>query len=70
MSLFINLNYKHTLCPNGCKLFDDNANYSYWEEKEVTDEENGILNYINKYNDFLNNKILHVGVGNSFLLKI
>lgn len=69
MSLFINLNYKHTLCPKGCKLFDDNTNYSYWEEKEVTHEENEILNYINKYNDFLNNRILHVGVGNSFLAK-
>ena len=69
MSLFINLNYNYSLCPNGCKLFNDNKNFSYWEDKEVTHEEKNILIYINKYKSFLNNRILHVGVGNSFLAK-
>ncbi len=69
MSFFINLDYDHVLCPNGCKLFNDNKNFSYWEEKEVTSEENDIVNYINKHNVFLNNRILHVGIGNSYLAK-
>ena len=63
MSFFLNLNYSHTLCPDGCKLFNDNKNYSYWEKKEVTSDEKDILIYINKKQNFLNNKILHVGVG-------
>ena len=69
MSFFINLNYNHTLCPNGCKLFNDNKNFSYWEKKEVTSDEKDILIYINKKQNFLNNKILHVGVGSSYLAK-
>ncbi len=69
MSFFLNLNYSHTLCPNGCKLFNDNKNYSYWEKKEVTSDEKDILIFINKKQNFLNNKILHVGVGSSYLAK-
>ncbi len=67
MSFFINLDHSYNLCPNGCKLFNDKNNYSYWENKEVTSEEKDILILINKNKNFLNNKILHVGVGNSFL---
>ena len=69
MSFYINLSHNYTLCPNGCKLFNDNKNYSYWEEKDVTNEEKDILIYINKRKSFLNNRILHVGVGNSFLAR-
>ena len=69
MSFFINLNYIHTLCPNGCKLFNDNNNYSYWENRQTTNEEKDILIYINKLQSILNNRILHVGVGNSFIAK-
>ena len=52
MSFFLNLNYSHTLCPNGCKLFNDNKNYSYWEKKEVTSDEKDILIFINKKKNF------------------
>ena len=38
MSFFLNLNYSHTLCPDGCKLFNDNKNYSLGK-KEVTSDE-------------------------------
>ena len=67
MSFFINLNYSHTLCPNGCKLFNDNK-IILTGKKEVTSDEKDILIYINK-KKFLNNKILHVGVGSSYLAK-
>ena len=55
-----------TECINGCKIFNDNSNYLYWENRNVTNDEIDILNFLNsKNNKDLN--ILHVGIGNSFL---
>ncbi len=56
-----------TECINGCKIFNDNSNYLYWENKSVTSDEIDILTYLeSKYNKKKLN-ILHVGIGNSFL---
>ena len=62
-------NYKRTKCPFGCNLFNDESNYHYWEDKKVTSDEIHILDYIK--NNFLHkkSKILHVGIGNSYIAK-
>ena len=31
--------YKKTKCVNGCELFNDAKNYSYWENKKETLDE-------------------------------
>ena len=36
--------YKKTKCIDGCKLFNDKKNYSYWENKKETLDEIEILN--------------------------
>ena len=56
-----------TNCINGCKIFNDNANYLYWENRKVTSDEFDIVNFINSYFDNKSLEILHVGIGNSFL---
>ena len=59
--------FNTTECINGCKIFNDNSNYLYWENKSVTSDEIDILTYLeSKYNKKKLN-ILHVGIGNSFL---
>lgn len=63
---FIN-NYKNTYCPNGCKLFFDNSNYVYWENKNVTSDEIEIVEYLNTLDSNKIFKILHIGIGNSYL---
>ena len=62
-------NYKRTKCPFGCNLFNDESDYHYWEDKKVTSDEIHILDYIK--NNFLHkkSKILHVGIGNSYIAK-
>ena len=56
-----------TRCINGCKIFNDNSCYLYWENKTVTSDESDIVNFLNTHNDNKNVNILHVGIGNSFL---
>jgi len=69
MSFFLNLKSKETQCINGCSLFNDLSQFSYWENKDATNDEIYITNYLNKKN-FLNlKKILHVGIGNSYIAK-
>jgi hypothetical protein len=63
---FIN-NFKNTYCPNGCKLFFDKSNYVYWENKNVTSDEIEIVEYLNTLDSKKNFKILHIGIGNSYL---
>ena len=44
-----------------------NKNYIYWENRDVTTEEKTIVNYIQSQNYKKKLKILHVGIGNSYL---
>jgi len=65
---FIN-NFKKSYCPNGCELFSDNSNYTYWENKKVTSDEVEITEYLNNLNTARKIKVLHIGIGNSYLAK-
>ena len=67
MFFFQKKNFQTTNCINGCELFNDKSNFSYWEDKKETSDEVYILNYIlkNKLSD--NKNILHIGVGNSYI---
>tara|TARA_B100000035_G_scaffold118651_1_gene100605 strand:+ start:353 stop:1024 length:672 start_codon:yes stop_codon:yes gene_type:complete len=56
-------------CINGCDLFEDNNNFSYWENNEVTSDEKNIVSYLDKNNLIKNKNILHIGVGNSYIAK-
>ena len=58
--------HKKTYCVNGCSLFNDKSPYNYWEDRKVTSDEEEIVNYINQNRNIKKNKILHVGIGNSF----
>ena len=53
-----------------CEQENFNNNYSYWEDKESTEDENEIIKFLK--NNFLlkNKKILHIGIGNSNFAKI
>ncbi len=59
--------YKKTKCPYGCILFNDDSNYHYWEYKRETSDETNILKYIKE--NIISNKsrILHIGIGNSYI---
>jgi len=59
--------YKKTKCIDGCKLFNDEKSYSYWENKKETLDEIEILNFINSNNSSNSSKILHIGIGNSYI---
>ena len=53
-----------------CEQENFNNNYSYWEDKESTEDENEIIKFLK--NNFLlkDKKILHIGIGNSNFAKI
>ena len=59
--------FKTTKCINGCKIFSDDSNYLYWENRKVTNDEIDIVNFLNSVNKNTNLDILHIGIGNSFL---
>jgi len=59
--------YKKTKCIDGCRLFNDEKSYSYWENKKETLDEIEILNFINSNNSSNSSKILHIGIGNSYI---
>ena len=68
MSFFFKIKYNTVKCPNGCKLFNDKRNFSYWESKNVTNDEKYIVDYLNTHSEALEDKkILHVGIGNSYV---
>ena len=67
MTLEINSNINTTNCINGCVLFDDKSNYSYWEEREATSDEIYIVDFVNKNNLSQKKRVLHVGIGNSYV---
>ena len=59
--------YKKTKCIDGCELFNDEKSYSYWENKKETLDEIEILNFLNSNNSSNLSKILHIGIGNSYI---
>ena len=59
--------YKKTKCIDGCELFNDEKNYSYWENKKETLDEIEILEFLNSNNSSNSSKILHIGIGNSYI---
>ena len=67
--LFLKKKFNQIKCINGCYLFEDNNNFSYWENNEATLDEKNILIYLNKNNIVKNKNILHIGIGNSYLAK-
>tara|TARA_B100001250_G_scaffold119874_1_gene101727 strand:- start:1545 stop:2210 length:666 start_codon:yes stop_codon:yes gene_type:complete len=62
-------NYKNTQCLFDCNLFNDDSNFLYWENRDVTDDEIEIVNYLNTNIDDKLPNILHIGIGNSYLAK-
>lgn len=62
-------NYKKTKCDFGCDLFNDNSDYLYWENREVTADEIEILDYLKNKKNLKNSNILHIGIGSSFIAK-
>ena len=69
MSFFFNLKTNSDKCINGCTLFNDASKFSYWENKEATNDEKDVLTYLKNNNLFNNKKILHIGIGNSYIAK-
>ena len=56
MSFFFEIKYNTIECPNGCILFNDKRNFSYWESKNVTNDERYIVDYLNTHSEALENK--------------
>ena len=70
MGFFFKIRSDTIECPNGCKIFNDKRNFSYWENKNETEDEKYIVNYLNaKPETFQNKNILHVGIGNSYVAR-
>ena len=67
MNLFFKLNVDSAKCINACTLFNDYSEFSYWENREATNDEKYISNYLKDNNLLLDKKILHVGIGNSHI---
>jgi len=67
MGFFLNLNHAKTRCINGCELFNDRQLFSYWESNKVTSDEKCILNFLQNKISINKKKILHVGIGNSYI---
>ena len=62
-------NYKKAKCIEGCELFNDEKSYSYWENKKETLDEIEILDFLNLNNLSKAPRILHMGIGNSYVAK-
>tara|TARA_B100002003_G_scaffold229978_1_gene239776 strand:- start:365 stop:1033 length:669 start_codon:yes stop_codon:yes gene_type:complete len=67
MGFFLNLNHSKTRCINGCELFNDRQLFSYWESNKVTSDEKYIFNFLQNKISINKKKILHVGIGNSYI---
>ena len=67
MGFFLNLNHAKSKCVNGCELFNDRQLFSYWESNKVTSDEKCILNFLQNKISINKKKILHVGIGNSYI---
>ncbi len=67
MGFFLNLNHTKSKCVNGCELFNDRQLFSYWESNKATSDEKYILNFLQNKISINKKKILHVGIGNSYI---
>tara|TARA_B100000963_G_C22604049_1_gene661587 strand:+ start:823 stop:1491 length:669 start_codon:yes stop_codon:yes gene_type:complete len=67
--MFLKKKFNTIKCTNGCVLFEDNNNYSYWENNEVTSDEKEIVEFLNKSKLSEYKNLLHIGVGNSHIAK-
>jgi len=59
--------FNSTQCVNGCKIFDDESDYLYWENRTVTNDEIDVLDFLNSNKANKKLVVLHIGIGNSFL---
>ena len=51
-----------------CKKIDySKKNYNYWENRQITTDEQDIILYIKNNFNIFNKRVLHIGVGNSYL---
>tara|TARA_B100000963_G_C22563994_1_gene642761 strand:- start:203 stop:874 length:672 start_codon:yes stop_codon:yes gene_type:complete len=64
---FLKKKFDTIKCSNGCVLFEDRSNYSYWENNEVTSDEKEITEFLNQSELSENKNLLHIGVGNSHI---
>ena len=69
MSFFLNLKTNTDKCIEGCTLFNDTSKFSYWENNEATNDEKDVITFLKNDNLFNNKRILHVGIGNSYIAK-
>ena len=60
--------YSKSRCVNRCELFNDKSSIVYWEDRKPTNDEVDVLDFLNII-DSNNIKILHVGVGGSYIAK-
>ena len=60
--------YSKSRCINNCELFNDKSSFVYWEDRKPTNDEIDVLEFLNNLNSN-NIKILHVGVGGSYIAK-
>tara|TARA_B100000902_G_C27241807_1_gene880417 strand:+ start:476 stop:1117 length:642 start_codon:yes stop_codon:yes gene_type:complete len=52
-----------------CNNNNLNNNFSYWENRGVTEDEQDIINYLDSNYEIINKNILHIGIGNSHFAK-
>ena len=52
---------------NRKKLFD--KSYTYWEDRAVTTDELGIIDFLDNEKDIKFKSVLHIGIGNSYFAK-
>ena len=51
-----------------CKKINfKNIHYAYWEERKITNDEQDVINYLKKNYSLKKKRILHIGIGNSYL---
>ena len=69
MSFFLNLKTNTDKCIDGCRLFNDRTKFSYWENNEATNDEKDVITFLKNDDLFNNKRILHIGIGNSYIAK-
>jgi len=69
MSFFLKLKTNTDKCIDGCTLFNDTTKFSYWENNEATNDEKDVITFLKNDDLFNNKRILHVGIGNSYIAK-
>ena len=69
MSFFLNLKTNTDKCIEGCTLFNDTTKFSYWENNEATNDEKDVITFLKNDDLFNNKRILHIGIGNSYIAK-